>query len=425
MRRGQSWQWAVVVAAMLVPAWASAQYVFYTDTNLPAPALRRCAPDGSGVASRALPANTLPEGLAYDAVHNQLYWAEAVFSGARIRRTDAGLGAGTTVLAGLSSLRGLAVDGTTGWMYWTASDQIGGATINRAHLDGSSRQVLLSLPGFNPRQITIDPVAGKLYWAELEFPGVARCNFDGTTAEILVLPAGSHPYGVAINPATREVWWSEYGTGLVQSVIFPPSPQDAPQDATQPNDQGLAARSAVLLAAARGRSQPTAANISVGGFANPTYLALDLPNSSLFVSQAGAGATSLRRLSLVSLAITTLPAPQTSFGGVAWYGNSLLDVPAGDSPPVVAVAMSLRAENPAHGSATMEFALPSEGDITLDVLDAAGRRIASLAEGRHAAGVHRLTWTGETAAGRAAPGMYLLRFEARGRRLTRRFAYLQ
>jgi len=424
MRRGQSWQWAVVVAAMLVPAWASAQYVFYTDTNQPAPALRRCAPDGSGAASRALPANTLPEGLAYDAVHNQLYWAEASFSGARIRRTDAGLGAGTTVLAGLSSLRGIAVDGTTGWLYWTASNQVGGATINRAHLDGSSPQALLSLPGFNPRQITIDPVGGKLYWAELEFPGVARCNFDGTTGEILVLPPGSHPYGVAINPATREVWWSEYGTGSIESLVFPPSPQAAPRDGGAPAEQDLASRSAVLLAAARAPAQPSAATASVGGFVNPTYLALDLPNSRLFVSQAGVGATSLRRLDLTSLAILTLPATQTSFGGLVWYPNSLVDVP-GDNPVRTPVALSLRAENPAHGSVTMEFALPAEGDVTLDVLDAAGRRVASLAEGRHAAGAHRLTWTGETAAGRAAPGMYLLRFEAGGRRLTRRFAYLK
>jgi hypothetical protein len=110
---------------------------------------------------------------------------------------------------------------------------------------------------------------------------------------------------------------------------------------------------------------------------------------------------------------------------VAWYGSSLVDVPDTGPPPAAAVALSLRAENPAHGSAVMEFALPAEGDVSLDVLDAAGRRIASLAGGRHAAGVHRLTWTGETAAGRAAPGMYVLRLQADGRQLTRRFALLK
>lgn len=424
MRRGQSCLWAVIAAAMLVPMGASAQYVFYTDTNQPSPALRRCSPDGSSPAARALPANTLPEGLAYDAVHNQLYWAEATFSGARIRRTDAGLGAGTTVLAGLGSLRGIAVDGATGWMYWTSSDHVGPATINRAHLDGSGAQVLLSLAGFNPRQITIDPVAGKLYWAELEFPGIARCNFDGTVGEILVLGPTSRPYGVAINPATLEVWWSEYATGFIQSAVFPPSPQSAPADATDPPEQDLAARSAVMLVSARAGSAPTAAAISVGGFVNPTYLALDLVNSRLFVSQAGAGVTALRRLNLVTQVITTLSAPQTSFGGVAWYPNSLVDVSDG-TPSRPPVALVLRAENPARGNATMEFALPDEADVTLDVLDTAGRRVASLAEGRHAAGEHRLAWTGQTGAGRAAPGMYLLRLEVGGRQLTKRFAYLR
>jgi flagellar hook assembly protein FlgD len=89
------------------------------------------------------------------------------------------------------------------------------------------------------------------------------------------------------------------------------------------------------------------------------------------------------------------------------------------------VAFALRAENPARGSAAIAFALPSESDIRLTIMDAAGRNVATITEGRHAAGWHRLTWMGETDAGMAAPGMYLLRLETAGRTLTRRFAFLR
>ena len=427
MRRGQSWLWAAVAAALLVPTVALAQYVFYTDTNQPSPALRRCGPNGTGAASRTLPANTLPEGIAYDALHNTLYWAEASFSGARIRTTDPGLGAGTTILAGLRSLRGIAVDGAGGWIYWTASDQAGGATINRAHLDGMGAQVLFLLPGFNPRQIAIDPVAGKVYWTEFEIDAIARCNLDGSLGEFFTfLAPGTRPYGIAVNPVTHELWWSEYRTGFVQSLVLPPAPATVVQAAVRPAASDLRARSTALVAAARERTTPFgSAAGGFGGLVNPTYLTLDVAGQQLYVTQAGAGVTALRRANMDGSGLITLPVPQTSFGGVAWHGGSLLDVPGDGPPPAVAVAMSLSAENPAHGSATMEFALPAEGEVALDVLDTAGRRVASLAGGRHAAGVHRLSWTGATAGGRAAPGMYLLRLEAGGRTLTKRFAYLR
>lgn len=426
MRRGRSLIWAAAVTALLVPTWASAQYVFYADANYPAPALRRCGPDGSNLATRALAAGTLPEGLAYDDVHRTLYWVEAAYSGARIRATDQGLSAGTTILSGLGSLRGITVDPANGWIYWTSSDQPVGARIGRANLDGTNVQVLLALPGFSPRQIAIDPVHGKIYWAEFELDAIARSNLDGSQGEFFTfLPAGSRPYGIAVNAATNELWWSEYATGLVQKLTLPPAPASSGSFTTRPADRDLEARSALMLAAARERATPLAAQAVVSGLANPSYLVLDVPGQRFFVTQAGVGATALRRANLDGTGLVTLPVAQNAFGGVAWYGSSLLDVPGGESPPSAVVALSLRTENPARGHAAMVFALPVEGEVRLDVLDTSGRRVATLAQGLHAAGVHRLTWTGETGSGRAAPGMYALRLAAGGRTLTRRFAYLK
>ncbi len=428
MRRGQPLLWAAVAAALLVPVAARAQYLFYTDTNAAQPSIRRCGPNGADSTSRPLPAYSYPEGMAFDPIGNRLYWVEAAYSGARIRTCSAGFTGFTTIVSGIGSVRSIAVDGVNGWIYWTSSDQGSGARIERARLMGTQRQTLFVLPGFNPRQITIDPVGGKVYWAEFELDAIARCNLDGSVGEILgSTGAGSRPYGLAVQPARRELWLSLYGTDFVGYFVLSPAPAAITSggDLSRVDDpQDLAARSAALVEAAH---QPLA-TLAPTGLANvildPTHLAIDVGGNQLFISQAGVHATSIQRMDMANGTLVPLPVVQTTFGGVAYYGSSLVDVPGGDPKPAP-VAFALRAPNPARGNTTFEFGLPAEGDVALEVIDMAGRRVASLAEGLHAAGVHHVTWTGETGAGHAAPGMYLVRLKSGSKQLTRRFAYLQ
>jgi hypothetical protein len=76
--------------------------------------------------------------------------------------------------------------------------------------------------------------------------------------------------------------------------------------------------------------------------------------------------------------------------------------------------------NPARGPVGIPFTLAAEGEASLAVYDLAGRRVASLHEGRAAAGPHRVSWDLRDAAGRAlAPGHYVLRLRAGGQVLSR------
>lgn len=93
-------------------------------------------------------------------------------------------------------------------------------------------------------------------------------------------------------------------------------------------------------------------------------------------------------------------------------------VQSGLQPPdlsaVEAVAtapLSLRAwPNPFNPSTEIVFSLVREEAVQLAVYDARGRRLATLAEGRLAAGEHRLVWDGRDAAGHSlAAGVYLVR----------------
>jgi len=82
--------------------------------------------------------------------------------------------------------------------------------------------------------------------------------------------------------------------------------------------------------------------------------------------------------------------------------------------------------NPARGSTTLRFSLTQRGPVKLALYDAAGRRVATVADGVMDAGMHSATLQLRDGAGRALPaGLYLARLEAEGRSITRRVASIR
>ena len=77
---------------------------------------------------------------------------------------------------------------------------------------------------------------------------------------------------------------------------------------------------------------------------------------------------------------------------------------ANELPPSLADA-PLAFPNPTAGAATVAFTLAEAGDVSVDVFDVLGRRVATLADGSAAAGPVRL----DVPAGALAPGTYVVR----------------
>jgi plastocyanin len=91
--------------------------------------------------------------------------------------------------------------------------------------------------------------------------------------------------------------------------------------------------------------------------------------------------------------------------------SGVLTRPAFTRPP---------APNPTHGALAFAIGLPRAGNVSLSVLDLAGRRIAQLQDGALPAGEHSFRWDGRGADGRLAQsGRYFIRFEAGSIRETR------
>jgi PKD repeat protein len=114
--------------------------------------------------------------------------------------------------------------------------------------------------------------------------------------------------------------------------------------------------------------------------------------------------------------------PTTALGGgsivihKANGGGSSAARPSPGENAVAPLGFALHpsAPNPTRSRSVISFDLPSAARVKLAIYDAAGREIATLADGPARAGRHANVWDGRDRSGAAAvPGLYFVRVEAR------------
>jgi len=127
---------------------------------------------------------------------------------------------------------------------------------------------------------------------------------------------------------------------------------------------------------------------------------------------------------LVVDGVNTSPAPSYTFTNVT--ANHAISVTF--KPDVLAVepvpaqlALGRVRPNPVTGTMHLQYGIPAECAIRLSILDLQGREVAVLARGTQPAGWHSADWNGRIARGRAAAGIYFVRFSAGARTLMQRF----
>jgi len=119
---------------------------------------------------------------------------------------------------------GIWVDPAAGQITWTnmgADWEAPDGTIERARLDGSQHEVLVSKGQIvTPKQLAVDQPEGHLYWCDREGMRIMRSNLDGTAIEVL-LKRGNYPQdmpdfsrqcvGIALDPVNRQIYWTQKG----------------------------------------------------------------------------------------------------------------------------------------------------------------------------------------------------------------------
>ena len=102
--------------------------------------------------------------------------------------------------------------------------------------------------------------------------------------------------------------------------------------------------------------------------------------------------------------------------GLSRAGFTRTPLASEDAAARPVLALAAPAPNPARGRVEIGYSLAAAGPAHLDVFDLLGRRVARLADGDAAAGAHTLSWD----ASGVALGVYVVRLDAGGERLTRR-----
>jgi len=101
---------------------------------------------------------------------------------------------------------GVAVDAQNRKMYLASRNMI-----ERADLDGSNRQVLVT--SINPEDIALDLSAGKMYWPDYTYSlaVIKRADLDGKTVDTLTshLGNGCDLRGMAIHVSGGKIYWVE------------------------------------------------------------------------------------------------------------------------------------------------------------------------------------------------------------------------
>lgn len=82
--------------------------------------------------------------------------------------------------------------------------------------------------------------------------------------------------------------------------------------------------------------------------------------------------------------------------------------------------------NPFNSSTTLQFDLPQDGAVDLSIYNLSGQKMATLAQGHLAAGMHTLQWDGRDARGRElASGVYFYRLRTESQTQSRRLVLLR
>ena len=171
-------------------------------------------------------------------------------------------------------------------MYWTvgpfATD--GHGKIQRANLDGTHVETLVSGLILNPDYITLDVPGGKMYWSMAGYSGgtdeskIQRANLDGTNVENVITSLNfGLPGGIALAVGDGKIYWTNWGSseGIQRANLDGSNVQTLVN--TGDNPWGLA------LDAAGGKMYWTLGPISVDGHGKIQRANLDGTNVETLV----------------------------------------------------------------------------------------------------------------------------------------------
>ncbi len=146
----------------------------------------------------------------------KMYWTDVGTH--KIQRADLdGSNIEDLITTGLIYPEGIALDLTGKKMYWTDG---GTDKIQRADLDGSNIEDLiptgLTSSPTGPEGIALDVPGGKIYWTDFSTGKIQRANLDGSNIEDLITAGLRHPQGIALDLTEGKIYWAHDSPDKIQ-----------------------------------------------------------------------------------------------------------------------------------------------------------------------------------------------------------------
>jgi DNA-binding beta-propeller fold protein YncE len=336
----------------------SAQSIYWLDASFGTPRISKSAPDGSNVQSILLDTHSFPEFLV-SSPYGGILWSELVFSGAKVHHADGALSGITSILTNSSSLRGLAVDKDSNWIYFASSNMITKPRIERMHADGSTRQLFLSLDSLtsNPRSLWIDPVGRKLYWTEFTKGKIRRVDLTLGALPQDVVVGLNGPVGMAVDPVHQKIYWTEANANTLKCCNF--------------NGSGIA--------------------LVLTNLSSPNYLTIDTAGGKLYWTEIGV--PRIGRANLNGSSVETLPISVVHPTGIIFADGSVTAVSNRNIEIPISFALAQNYPNPFNPSTTFNFTLPVAVEVKLLVLNILGQEVAEVVNQHLNAGSYSYSWT--------------------------------
>ena len=141
-----------------------------------------------------------------------MYWTDSGTD--KIQRANLdGSNVQDLVTRGLRYPSGIALDVAEGKMYWTDSLT---EKIQRANLDGSNVQDLVTTGLARPQSIALDVAEGKMYWTDWLTDKIQCANLDGSNVQDLITTGLGDPEGIALDVAEGKMYWTSSITDKIQ-----------------------------------------------------------------------------------------------------------------------------------------------------------------------------------------------------------------
>jgi DNA-binding beta-propeller fold protein YncE len=307
------------------------------------------AADGAGVdAAAARPAGPT------------LYWLD-IMNDDVYRATGPDFSDGTVVVDQTDTAPdGVAVDPAAGTLYWSAMGDLfgfGGGSLQRSGLDGSGVQRIVE-PGITttPKQLALDLVHGRVYWADREGASLWRSGLDGSDAQPVVSGHGLvEVIGVAVDAEGDRVYFTDrmtktiYRAGLevpagqaagdrtdVEELVVLPaaaSPIDLALDLRHrrlywtDRQLGTVSRAGLDVPPGETAAGRTDVETVVEGLTEPIGIAIDAARGTLYYGQLGDGLAG--RPGTITEASLDGTSPREVARSTTVTGLAVADVPAG------------------------------------------------------------------------------------------------